>query len=180
MKRLILSWAAVGLLGACGEPASPPAETAALPVDSNLVRYSGLVLELMGDWTDSVSEPGALIRERWARTDDGFHSGLGWVMAGNDTVFIEHLSLAYDSSGTVSYDVRVPSQNEGGTVRFPLTACIGDSMVFENPAHDFPQRIVYALQSNGDWIARVSGMGKNGEQRGFRYRFTRTADQLAP
>lgn len=148
--------------------------------DSMSMRYSELVLKLMGDWIDSISEPGAVIHEQWQRTDDGFHSGLGFVMVEQDTVFIEHLSLACDSIGAVSYDVRVPSQNEGGTVRFPLTACIGDSMVFENPAHDFPQRIVYAFQANGDWIARVSGQGKDGAQRGFSYRFKRAMAQATP
>lgn len=165
------------LLVACSTPPDPMAD--AIPVkphsDSMSIRYSDLVLKLMGDWTDSMSEPGAVIHEQWQRTDDGFHLGLGFVMVEKDTVFIEHLTLAYDSAGRASYDVRVPSQNDGGTVRFPLTACIGDSMLFENPAHDFPQRIVYALQSNGDWIARVTGLGKDGAQRGFSYRFTRAA-----
>jgi hypothetical protein len=145
------------------------------------MRYSDLVLKLMGAWTDSVSEPGALVHEIWRRTDDAFYSGLGFVMVENDTVFIEHIALTFDdSTGAVSYDVRVPSQNDGGTVAFALTACAGDSMVFENPAHDFPQRIVYALQANGDWIARVSGQGKDGASRGFSYRFKRLEIQPTP
>lgn len=140
------------------------------------IRFGDLVLKLMGAWTDSVSEPGALVHEIWRRTDDAFCSGLGFVMVENDTVFIEHIWLAPDdSTGAVSYNVRVPSQNDGGTVRFALTACAGDSMVFENPAHDFPQRIVYAFQANGEWIARVSGQGKDGASRGFSYRFKRVA-----
>ncbi|MBK8226892.1 MAG: hypothetical protein IPK70_06930 [Flavobacteriales bacterium] len=162
---------------ACGTSPSPATDAAPdkPPTDSMSIHYSDLVLKLMGAWTDSVSEPGALVHEIWRRTDDAFYSGLGFVMVEKDTVFIEHIALAYDSAGHVSYNVRVPSQNEGGTVRFPLTSCIGDSMVFENPAHDFPQRIAYALQANGDWIARVSGQGKDGAMRGFSYRFKRVA-----
>lgn len=175
MKKFLPVFAAALLLVACGTPEAPAEEIPAKPVDSTTARYRELVLKLMGAWTDSVSEPGALVHEIWSRTDDAFHAGTGFVMVGQDTVFIEHLSLAYDSTGTPSYDVRVPSQSEGGMVRFPLTACIGDSMVFENPAHDFPQRIVYALQADGDWIARVSGMGKDGTPRGFSYRFKRVA-----
>jgi hypothetical protein len=160
MKKLLPAFAAALFVVSCG-------------ADSNRARYNLLVPKLIGDWTDRVSEPGAVIHERWQRTDDGCHTGIGFVMVEKDTVFIERLSLAVDSSGAVSYDVRVPSQNAGGIVRFPLTACIGDSMVFANPSHDFPQRIVYALQSDGDWIARVSGQGKDGTPRGFSYRFKR-------
>lgn len=180
MKKLLPALTAALLLVACGTPNAPSEDVPAKPVDSTSVRYSELVLKLMGAWTDSVSEPGALVHEIWSRTDDGFHAGTGFVMVGQDTVFVELLSLAYDSTGLPSYDVRVPSQNEGGMVRFPLTACNGDSMVFENPAHDFPQRIVYALQADGDWIARVSALGKEGESRGFSYRFKRVADPSAP
>lgn len=180
MKKLLPALTAALLLVACGTPNAPSEDVPAKPVDSTSVRYSELVLKLMGAWTDSVSEPGALVHEIWSRTDDGFHAGTGFVMVGQDTVFVELLSLAYDSTGLPSYDVRVPSQNEGGMVRFPLTACNGDSMVFENPAHDFPQRIVYALQENGDWIARVSGQGKEGESRGFSYRFKRAAATPSP
>lgn len=173
MKKLLPAFAAALLLVACGTSNAPAEEVPATPIDSSTARYSNLVLKLMGDWTDSVSEPGAVIHERWQRTGDGFHSGIGFVMVEKDTVFIEHLSLAYDSAGRASYDVRVPSQNEGGTVRFPLTSCIGDSMVFENPAHDFPQRIAYALQPDGEWHTRVSGPGKEGGWRVLRYRFKR-------
>lgn len=171
MKKLLAACAVAPFLAACGASSAPAGTVPAEVADSTTARYSGLVLKLMGDWTDSVSEPGAVIHERWQRTDDGFHAGIGFVMAGNDTVFIEHLSLAYDSAGKASYDVRMPSQHAGEAVRFPLTACIGDSMVFENPAHDFPQRIVYALQPNGEWHARVSGPGKEGGWRVLRYRF---------
>ncbi|HRD51436.1 MAG TPA: DUF6265 family protein [Flavobacteriales bacterium] len=168
-------------LFACGSPdAEPVAEPEAgssigptVPADSNAHRLGGLILKLMGDWTDATTEPGAIVHERWSRTDDAFYSGLGFVMVDKDTVFIEHLHLAGDSSGRIAYNVRVPSQNEGDAVSFALTLCAGDSMVFENPAHDFPQRIAYALQADGDWIARVSGPGKDGKLRVLRYRFKR-------
>lgn len=174
MKRFLPLAVALALIG-CGAPQEPATTTPAAPVDSMAYRYSSLVLQLMGDWVDAESEPGAIIHERWKRTDDGFHSGIGFVMVGTDTVFIEHLSLAPDSAGRISYDARIPSQNGGDAVPFLLTACSGDSMVFENPAHDFPQRIVYALQADGRWRARVGGPGKDGAWRTERFLFSRAA-----
>lgn len=113
------------------------------------------------------------MRERWRRLEDGGYEGIGFVMVEKDTVFVEHLRIAPDSAGRMAYRVRVPSQNHGDAVAFMLTACAGDSMVFENPAHDFPRRISYALQPDGAWIARVSGPGKTGGLRVLRYRFKR-------
>lgn len=173
MKKLLPAFGTALLLLACGTPNAPAEEIPAKLVDGTTARYSELVLKLMGAWTDSVSEPGAVVHELWTENEHDFHSGTGFVMVGKDTVFIEHIQLALPSTGRAGYRVRVPSQNEGEEVFFALAACIGDSMVFENPAHDFPQRIVYALQTNGDWIARVSGQGKDGAPRGFSYRFKR-------
>lgn len=173
MKRLLPFQLSALLLLACGEPAEPsaPPTQQQATLDSNAVRMSELVLKLMGDWTDEQTEPGAVVHERWRRTDDAFYSGIGFVMAGLDTVFIEHLNISADSTGTVAYRVRVPSQNAGEEVDFVLTGCRGDSMVFENPAHDFPTRIAYILEADGTWIARVSGPGKDGSPRTLKYSF---------
>lgn len=159
-------------LSACGSPAhesgiKPPA------ADSAQHRFNTLMPRLVGEWSDPDTEPGAVAYERWQRADDGTALGMGFVMVEKDTVFIEHLRIAPDSARRLAYHVRVPSQNGGDAIAFALTACAGDSMVFENPAHDFPRRISYALQPDGAWIARVSGPGKAGGWRVLRYRFKR-------
>ncbi len=158
------------LLAACSAPSAPNEAHEGL-ADSRLSNYRDLLPKLMGDWTDPVSEPGAVIHERWHQNEEGLPQGLGFVMVEKDTVFIEHLTLGTDSAGMACYQVRVPGQNNEGTVSFTLTACAGDSMVFENPAHDFPQRIVYAWSPTGEWTARVSGPGKGGGWRVLSYRF---------
>lgn len=174
MMRPILPLSLVLLL-ACGQAPEIPPPPAPEPVrlDSNAVRLGELVLKLMGEWSDDQSEPGAVVHERWKRTDDAFYAGIGFVMAGLDTVFIEHLNISADSAGFIAYRVRVPAQNAREEIEFALTSCVGDSMVFENPAHDFPTRITYALEGDGTWTARVSGPGKNGGTRTLRYSFRR-------
>jgi len=173
MKHALLLGAA-GLILSCGAPTASPdtdAATGPAPADRRVKRCGELMPKLMGDWIDAESEPGAVIHERWKPTGNGTYSGIGFVMADKDTVFIEHLWVASDRMGAIAYNVRVPSQDAGAPVAFSLTECAGDSMVFENPMHDFPRRIAYALQHDGTWYATVSGPGKDGSPRTLSYRF---------
>lgn len=174
MKQSLFTLCGSLLLFACGS--APPPEPAApqpLPTDSIAARLNELIPRLVGDWTDEQTEPGAIVHERWRQSSDGSYTGIGFVMAGLDTVFIEHLRISADSVGRIAYRVRVPSQNAGEEVDFALTTCMGDSMVFENPAHDFPTRIAYAAEPDGSWTASVSGPGKDGAPRTLCYSFRR-------
>lgn len=176
MKQLLFVLCASLLLLACGSAPEPePTGPQPLSTDSNATRLNELMPRLVGDWTDEQTEPGAVVHERWRPSSDGAYTGIGFVMAGLDTVFIEHLRISADSVGNIAYRVRVPSQNAGEEVDFTLTSCTGDSMVFENLAHDFPTRIAYAAELDGSWTARVSGPGKDGAPRTLRYSFRRAA-----
>ena len=85
-------------------------------------------------------------------------------------MFIEHLAILKTDSGTY-YAANTPDQNGGATVHFKLIHQ-EDSLVFSNPAHDFPQRIVYARGTADDWNVSVSGISK-GKHAVDRYHFTR-------
>jgi hypothetical protein len=140
------------LLPACGDGPEKAIETT--PPAPNVPE---LVLALQGDWVDQVDSSGNVFMERWWPGDQGtILDGIGHVRAGKDTVWIEHLCIVQDAYG-IHYEARIPSVNEGRPVRFALTALAGDSMVFENPAHDYPQRIVYTRTAGG-WNAHVSGI----------------------
>jgi Domain of unknown function (DUF6265) len=43
---------------------------------------------------------------------------------------------------------------------FTATTTSEREVIFENPAHDFPQRIIYRLQAGGNLAARIEGGGK--------------------
>ena len=53
---------------------------------------------------------------------------------------------------------------------FTLTRISGDSVTFENPAHDFPKMIRYTLEADGTLEAVVSGTGGQKPQT---FRFTK-------
>lgn len=178
MKNFTLSTFVVLLL-ACNNDQQPltdqviaepePTQPAAL----NNTKLSGLVSKLLGEWNDIQADGKTVFHEQWRRTDDAFYAGLGFVMSGTDTVFIENLHIAWDAKGA-NYSARIPSQNGGEYVDFALTSVSNDSMVFENPVHDFPQRIAYSLQGDSIWNVVVSGV-EEGKARMERFHFTRRA-----
>jgi hypothetical protein len=48
------------------------------------------------------------------------------------------------------------------------------AVAFENPAHDFPQRIIYRLQADGGLVGRIEGE-ENGKARGVDFPMRRVA-----
>ncbi len=169
MKRALFPVIIAMLANACTEPAPPPAPAVEVPppprVDA-LANYRSLV----GEWVDR-SSPKFTCFERWAAEGDSALSGFGYVMAKGDTVFIEDLRLE-SKDGKVVYSARIDSQNNGQWVPFTADGDGSDSLVFENPGHDFPQCITYVKDSTGAWEVAVTG-NENGIDRSERFRFTR-------
>ncbi len=133
---------------------------------------------LSGTW--EMSKPnGSLRLETWEVKDAKTLTGKGLKVVGGDTILLEHISLYYDQ-GDVWYAPVVPDQNNGQTVLFKLVSLKINQYTFENPAHDFPQRIVYSftpinqeepfVASLGDTL-NVAVTALNGE--GIHFRFTR-------
>jgi hypothetical protein len=93
---------------------------------------------LEGEWEGMTEQN--ITREEWTRSNDKLMTGGGYVLAGTDTVFKEHLKLmARDTN--IYYIVFIPGRPDS-TV-FTLTRYANDEAVFENPEHDDPQRVIY-------------------------------------
>ena len=97
---------------------------------------------LLGDWTARAGE--TEIRESWRRVSESTFEGesVTTALAGNDVIDVETLRLVAMSGG-VFYLAKV-SHNEL-PVPFRLTECTDGLLVFENPLHDAPRRLTYAL-----------------------------------
>ncbi len=159
----------LSLASACSEPAPPPAPPIVIPEQpaaDALANYRSLV----GEWVDRGS-PKFTCFERWTPEGDSVLKGFGYVMAKGDTVFIEDLRLE-EVNGQVVYSARIESQNNGQWVPFTAQGTGDDSLVFENPGHDFPQCITYVKDSTGAWDVAVTG-NENGTDRAERFRFVR-------
>lgn len=159
----------VSLVPACSGPTPPPTPPIVIPerpVVDALAHYRSLV----GEWVDRGS-PKFTCFERWTAEGDSVLKGFGYVMAEGDTVFIEDLRLE-EVNGQVVYSARIESQNNGQWVPFTAQGSGDDSLVFENPGHDFPQCITYVKDSTGAWEVAVTG-NENGTDRAERFRFVR-------
>ena len=139
MARSVLLVSMAVALAACGTP--PPPSTPVLQARLTSVAW------IAGHWKgDDGTE------ELWMEPAGGTMLGTARVVQGADTVFFEYLRLVERPDGTVVY---VASPKGTGTTDFALVEADEHRAVFENPAHDFPQRIVYALE--GDQLTtRVS------------------------
>lgn len=100
--------------------------------------------------------------EIWENGPDGSLNGEGFQQVSNTEKKVsEHMRITRQDDGQVVYEATVPDQNGGAAVQFALTFFTANSWTFENPAHDFPQKIEYWLQD--DQTLRVSISGGDNE-----------------
>lgn len=135
-------------------------------------------LWLNGVW--EMPKPNGSYRlETWESKAPNVLSGKGLKVMQGDTTHLESISLYSDQKG-IWYTPTVPDQNNQQPVPFKLVASGTYQFTFENPEHDFPQRIVYEfkpvekddqfISSPGDTLD-VAAMDLNGE--GIHFRFYR-------
>lgn len=92
---------------------------------------------------------------------------VGRVFAGEKTIHIEYLRIETRPDGL--YYVAMPGAKT--TTDFKLKRIGENEVEFENPQHDYPQRISYRRNTDGSMTARVKGdaAGKKGPQE-YQYR----------
>jgi hypothetical protein len=112
---------------------------------------------LAGNW---VTEPGAVIvEERWTPPAAGTMLAVSRTLKADKMVAFEFLRIV-ERDGRLIY---VAQPGGRPPTEFAQTAVEGQSVTFENPAHDFPKMIRYALRDDGTLEARVSDGGSRAE-----------------
>jgi hypothetical protein len=109
---------------------------------------------LLGTWKNTFSE-GVMI-ESWKKENDHLFSGYSYVLRGHDTLSLEFLKIE-QKDNELLYVATVKEQNAGKPVEFRLTASAEDELIFENPKHDFPQKLSYLKIGNDSLVAMISG-----------------------
>ena len=112
---------------------------------------------LIGKWTND--SPTGKSTEIWQKQNDSTFAGISFMMVGADTVSFETI-LLHQTGDKVFYTPTVKDQNSGQAVDFMMTSCSAKKLVFENQAHDFPQKILYEQITNDSMVAEISGMRK--------------------
>ena len=115
---------------------------------------------LLGRWENN--SPGGNLSESWKKVNDSTFFGESHFVINSDTVFAETVQLE-DRGGSLFYIVTVAGQNDEKPVSFKLTASTAE-LVFENPAHDFPNKIAYKQVGTDSLVATISGI-KDGEEK---------------
>ena len=109
--------------------------------------------------------------EMWMPPSGGTMLGASRTTVAGTTREFEHLRL-HAAGDTLVYTALPSGQHEAS---FRSTTVSSTTLVFENPAHDFPQKITYRRVGEDSVIARVEGPGPDNTTRGFDIRMRRAS-----
>ena len=139
-----------------------------LPLATQKTATTSDVAFISGCW--KLEANGRTIEEHWLAPSGGSLMGVSRTVAGGKTVEYEFLQIR-DMPDGLTYIAKPSGQAEAS---FKLLSNTADEVVFENPAHDFPQRIRYRKVGADTLQARIEGT-MNGKSRGMDFPFTRAA-----
>ena len=136
MKMAIVGMAMAATALASGTPAADP--------------LAGLAW-LAGDWygTDGPLE----MEERWTEPRGGVMLGIHRDVKGGKAVSFEFFRVESTPQGITYF----ASPEGRPSTPFRMAKLEGKRVVFENPQHDFPKRIIYWLGDDGSLHARIEG-----------------------
>jgi hypothetical protein len=107
---------------------------------------------MAGCWSGEAD--GTQMEECWLPPAGGMLLGMHRDVLPGGRSFFEFLRIAADSAGVITYWA---SPRGRPPTPFRLSEVAPARVVFANPAHDHPQRILYWLGKDGRLHARVEG-----------------------
>lgn len=110
---------------------------------------------LIGQWENTTTE--GHLTETWSKVNDSTFTGQTYFIINiKDTVHNESIILT-QVGGDLIYRPTVKGQNNDEAVDFKLTSEAENNFAFENPKHDYPQKIVYKKINDKSLVATISG-----------------------
>lgn len=106
---------------------------------------------MAGSWVEEKA--GVVTRETWLPPLGGTMAGAGQTNRGARPARVEHMKITAEPAGA-TYTALVPGQ---APTPFVLLPGKDGEAVFENKAHDFPQRVIYR-RCGEDLCARIEGL----------------------
>ena len=106
---------------------------------------------LQGCW--ELRDGDRVVEERWMPPRAGSMLGVGRTTRGEKLVEHEYVVLT-ERDGRLAYEAHPSGQ---ATATFMSKAITGRELVFEDPTHDFPQRVGYKSTGPGQLLAWVEG-----------------------
>lgn len=130
---------------------------------------------LGGCWKPDGGERGSI--EQWLPLEGGTLMGIGRTVKQGKTVSHEFMQIRAQADGALAFHAHPSGQQPAS---FPVLRMTDTEVVFENLKHDFPHRVIYALE--GDKLkARIEGV-RGGNPRVIAFPMTRVScdAQLKP
>jgi hypothetical protein len=109
---------------------------------------------LIGNWENK--NPDGVLTENWQKVNDSTFSATSYFIKGKDTLHFEKIVLSQKGE-KLTYSATVNGQNDNKAIDFPSTSETANKLVFENPQHDYPQKITYTKGPNNSLTAEISG-----------------------
>lgn len=91
--------------------------------------------------------------EIWLPPKGNMLLGVNRTVTNSGKAFFEFLRI-FHSDDKIFY---AASPNGRPAILFELISCEENKLLFENPEHDFPQRIIYYFQTEKEMTARIEG-----------------------
>lgn len=110
---------------------------------------------LLGQWENKMNEYN--LSETWEKKNDSTFVGQGFLIKGKDTLSSESIELLQKGE-VLFYVPTVKGENNDKPITFKLTTTTEKEFTFENPKHDYPQKIVYKMINATNHIATISGI----------------------
>ena len=120
---------------------------------------------MAGSWR--LEKDGVVTRETWLAPLGGTMAGVTQTNRPGRAAEVEFATISVEPVG-VTFTARLKNQ---APTPFVLKPGRGDHVVFENPRHDFPQRVIYR-RCGADLCARIEGV-VNGDLKAMEWRYHR-------
>ena len=122
---------------------------------SNAQNYSTKQFSfLLGNWEKKTDK--GKITEHWKSTSKTYEGSSYKHNAKGDSTLTETIVLK-KINGDWQFSVTGYEKGNTGTTNFKLISTKENTFIFENAAHDFPQRIIYQPQGKDNLLAWVEG-----------------------
>ena len=110
-----------------------------------------------GSWECSAF--GGTFEEHWSSPSGGSLVGMGKLVAGGETQFMEFMSIEKNGTDIHMWMVLdAPSKGDKKPMPFKLKSLKDKVAVFENPKNDFPSKITYKMRADGNLWCQIEGL----------------------
>lgn len=123
---------------------------------------------IIGEW--KIEKPGSTMIEIWIKENDSTLSGTSYRVTAIDTLLLEKMAIEQRRQAVVFTAI---VEGNLGAIPFTMAQYSDREILFENLAHDFPQRIMYTKHGADTLLARIEGI-EHGETKLGEYIFIKS------